>query len=91
MLDGLYPHDTRELISQAFNTEGEQRSLLDVGSGSGAWYVPTSLLAYSVQLIVVFRAVDMALLFPHIKVLGIDFADPRQPYVRSYFFADMSG
>lgn len=61
----------RELFQFA---PGEQRRVLDLGTGTGQWYVMSRVLlpTSSPTLTQIYRVLDMAREFPHVKFYGVD-------------------
>ena len=91
---GLCPPEAEELVRNllAPTGDGPQPQVVDIGSGSGIWFVPSPspfppkscptrllipLTFVSHYLVISIRAVEMAQKFPHVKVIGIDLAESK--------------
>ena len=81
-MGGIYPVDSEDAVTAALKPREENArrpALLDVGSGSGIWYVFDDLTCLKqVKLTVKFRLAQMAKKFPDVDCVGIDFK-PKKP------------
>ena len=76
MLGDLYP--AGNLVRWALRPRTNRRpNILDIGTGSGRWYVQVLNREPMLQLMIPFRVIDMAKEFPHCDVVGVDLAPPR--------------
>lgn len=86
MADGLYPKDAENAVQNVLRrAKGDPNppKILDIGSGSGAWYVLFAKAeAKTSTKGILNRAVEMALRFPHARVVGMDLIEssPRLVY-----------
>lgn len=83
MFRGLYPIDAEGYVTKALHVREmghRQPAVLDIGSGSGIWYVAGALyliMFYRLNRLILLRATEMANKFPHARVIGIDLALSR--------------
>lgn len=61
---------------------GRVKSVLDLGCGTGAWFVPSVPSTKSVLLSHSTRAADVARAFPECSVVGVDLAPVQTECVR---------
>lgn len=62
----------------ADDVPGEQKAVLDLGCGSGRWFVPVALLL-SGSLTHYFRIMEAALDFPHCSAVAVDLVPMQSP------------
>lgn len=70
LIGGNYTGPVKERLAYQ---HGEEKAILDLGCGTGAWCVPNPSLGHS-NLSFPCRAMDMAKDFPHCSVVGADVA-----------------
>lgn len=82
ILGGKYPPPMTEVMAD--DTPGETKTVLDLGCGSGSWFV-TSILQYLSKLFLqCSRIMEVARDFPHCQAVAVDLVPMQSMRVTSY-------